>query len=112
MAGRRSRTTSRPGTPPRPQSTSLAHVDAFFRQRPDAFAWQPPRAGTVAFPRLTLPVPAEEFVSDLAREESVLLLPDSVFDTDDNRFRIGLGRTSLPLALDRLDTFLTRRAAG
>ncbi|WP_217145928.1 aminotransferase class I/II-fold pyridoxal phosphate-dependent enzyme [Streptomyces sp. AC627_RSS907] len=91
---------------------NLAHVESFFRERPGAFAWEAPRAGMVAFPQLLLPVPVDAFVSDLAREESVLLLPDSVFDTADNRFRIGLGRTSLPLALDRLDTFLTRRATA
>ncbi|RBM11735.1 aminotransferase [Streptomyces sp. PT12] len=89
---------------------NLGHADSFFRKHPDAFAWEPPRAGMVAFPKLTLPTPAHEFVSDLVREESVLLLPDSVFDTTDNRFRIGLGRTSLPLALDRMDAFLTRHA--
>jgi aspartate/methionine/tyrosine aminotransferase len=90
---------------------NLAHVETFFRQRPDVFGWEPPRAGMLAFPRLLLSTPVDQFVSDLAREESVLLLPDSVFDIADNRFRIGLGRTSLPRALDRLDAFLTRRAA-
>lgn len=89
---------------------NLALVEPFFQQRPDIFAWEPPRAGMVAFPRLLLPTPVDEFVRDLAREESVLLLPGTVFDIDDNRFRIGLGRTSLPQALDRLDAFLTRQA--
>lgn len=89
---------------------NLAHVESFFQQRPDVFAWEPPRAGMIGFPHLLLPTPVDEFVSDLAREESVLLLPGSIFDIADNRFRIGLGRTSLPHALDRLDGFLTRRA--
>ncbi|WP_216214801.1 aminotransferase class I/II-fold pyridoxal phosphate-dependent enzyme [Amycolatopsis aidingensis] len=89
---------------------NLAHVESFFQQHPGVFAWEPPRAGMMGFPRLRLPTPVEEFVRDLAREESVLLLPDSIFDMADNRFRIGLGRASLPQALDRLDGFLTRRA--
>ncbi|MEU9479469.1 pyridoxal phosphate-dependent aminotransferase [Streptomyces sp. NPDC048191] len=88
---------------------NLSRVESFFRQRPEVFAWEPPRAGMVAFPQLLLPTPVDEFVSDLVREESVLLLPGSIFDMADNRFRIGLGRTSLPQALDRLDGFLTRR---
>jgi aspartate/methionine/tyrosine aminotransferase len=89
---------------------NLALVDAFIRQHSDALAWEPPQATPMGFPRLLLPVPVGDFVADLAREQSVLLLPDSVFDLDDNRFRIGLGRTMLPKALDRLDEHLARRA--
>ncbi|WP_405387458.1 aminotransferase class I/II-fold pyridoxal phosphate-dependent enzyme [Streptomyces sp. NBC_01102] len=88
---------------------NLACMESFVRRRSDAFAWEPPRAGMLGFPRLLLPIPVEEFVRDLAREQSVLLLPDSVFDMADNRFRVGLGRTSLPLALDRIDEFIGRR---
>ncbi|MEV4148813.1 aminotransferase class I/II-fold pyridoxal phosphate-dependent enzyme [Amycolatopsis sp. NPDC049691] len=88
---------------------NLAHADSFFGQHSAAFAWEPPRAGMLAFPRLLLPVPVEDFVRDLARERSVLLLPDSVFDMADNRFRLGLGRTSLPRALDRIGEFVGHR---
>lgn len=91
---------------------NLAHVESFFRHHPDVFSWEPPRAGMLGFPRLLLPVPVEDFVRDLAREQRVLLLPDSVFDMADNRFRIGLGRTSLPLALDRIDEFVGHRVGS
>lgn len=87
---------------------NLALVDSFFQERPDVFTWEPPRAGMIAFPRLLLPTPVEKLIDDLAREEGVLLLPDNVFDIADNRFRIGLGRSPLPHALDRIDKFLTR----
>ncbi|MER7625266.1 aminotransferase class I/II-fold pyridoxal phosphate-dependent enzyme [Streptomyces sp. NPDC126503] len=88
---------------------NLALADAFVRRHPDALAWEPPRATPMGFPKLLLPVPVEDFVRDLALEQSVLLLPDSVFDLDDRRFRIGLGRTVLPEALERLDDHLARR---
>lgn len=88
---------------------NLAHAESFFGRHPDAFAWESPRAGMLAFPQLLLPVPVEDFVRDLAREQSVLLLPDSVFDLADNRFRVGLGRTSLPHALDRIGEFVGHR---
>ena len=68
----------------------------------------PPRGGTVAFPRLKLATPVDEFIDMLVRQESVLLLPGSVFDDTENRFRIGLGRIAAPEALARLDDFLTR----
>ncbi|MDQ0988764.1 pyridoxal phosphate-dependent aminotransferase [Streptomyces sp. V2I9] len=91
---------------------NLGHAEAFFARHAEVFEWQPPRAGMLAFPRLRPPAEVEEFIGALAREEGVLLLPGSVFDTDDNRFRIGLGRTSLPLALERTDAFLARRAGA
>ncbi|MGH3939858.1 MAG: aminotransferase class I/II-fold pyridoxal phosphate-dependent enzyme [Pseudonocardiaceae bacterium] len=85
---------------------NLAHAESFFGQHPDVFAWASPDAGLVAFPRLLLPTSVDAFVSDLAHEKSVLLLPGSVFDMDDSRFRLGLGRTSLPVALDLLGDFV------
>ncbi|MBV9821029.1 MAG: pyridoxal phosphate-dependent aminotransferase, partial [Actinobacteria bacterium] len=87
---------------------NLAHAEAFMRRWSEVVDWVPPRGSTVAFPRLKLPVPVTEFVESLVREESVLLLPGSVFDDTENRFRIGLGRTGAPEALARLDGFLTR----
>lgn len=87
---------------------NLVHVEAFMRRWSEAIEWVPPQAGTVAFPRLKLPIPIDEFVETLARQESVLLLSGSVFDDTDNRFRIGLGRIAAPEALARLDDFLTR----
>jgi aspartate/methionine/tyrosine aminotransferase len=88
---------------------NLAHAESFFGRHRDTFAWAAPAAGLLAFPQLLLPVPVEEFVTDLARDQGVLLLPGTVFDTTDNRFRIGLGRSALPQALDRMDTFLAAR---
>lgn len=89
---------------------NLAHVTSYFERRADVFDWVPPRAGMLALPRLLAPVPVDDFVSDLVREESVLLLPASVFDLTDNRFRVGLGRSALPQALERLDRYLVRHA--
>jgi aspartate/methionine/tyrosine aminotransferase len=87
---------------------NLSQVEAFMRRWAEVIDWVPPRGGTVAFPRLRPAIPVDEFVEALARQESVLLLPGSVFDDTDNRFRIGLGRIGAPAALARLDGFLTR----
>ncbi|NUP52017.1 MAG: aminotransferase class I/II-fold pyridoxal phosphate-dependent enzyme [Catenulispora sp.] len=91
---------------------NLERVDEFFAEWADVFHWVRPRAGTVGFPRLLLATPVEEFVDDLARSESVLLLPGSVFDCDDGRVRFGLGRASLPEGLRRLDGYLRRTVRG
>ncbi|APU13115.1 MULTISPECIES: pyridoxal phosphate-dependent aminotransferase [Actinoalloteichus] len=88
---------------------NLAHAESFFGSHPDTFAWAAPAAGMLAFPRLLLPVPVEDFVTDLVRDQRVLLLPGTVFDTTDNRFRVGLGRSALPQAFERMEEFLTAR---
>jgi aspartate/methionine/tyrosine aminotransferase len=90
---------------------NLAHTDAFFDKWKEIFEWVRPEGGTVGFPRLNAPIPVEQFVSELVRQEGVLLLPGTFFGDSSNRFRIGLGRRTLPAALERLDAFIGRRLA-
>jgi aspartate/methionine/tyrosine aminotransferase len=90
---------------------NLAHVDAFFGRWRELFDWVRPEGGTVGFPMLNAPMPVDRFVTELVEEHSVLLLPASVFDHPENRFRIGLGRRSLPEAIERLDQFVSDRLA-
>ena len=69
-------------------------------------AWDPPQAGSIAFPRLLTGEPVEAFCEGLARERSTLLLPASVYGceefTKDGRFRFGLGRENISEGLRRL----------
>ena len=85
---------------------NLARVEDFMARHADRFEWTPPRAGSIAFPKLLGDVSIEQFADELVRRESVLLLPGSVYDYPGNHFRLGLGRMNLPEALDRLDAFL------
>ncbi len=87
---------------------NLDVLDAFFDRHREHFAWRRPRAGTVAFVRL-LSGDVEAFCRDLVESTGVLLLPGSVFDDQDQRFRIGFGREDLPQAVERLDAFVIER---
>ncbi len=88
---------------------NLPLLDVFFAERPEAFHWVRPRAGSVAFPRLTLPgTTIDDFAAELVEAEGVLLLPGSRFGHPGNHFRVGFGRTDLPEALARLEAFATR----
>jgi aspartate/methionine/tyrosine aminotransferase len=85
-------------------------LDRFFAQASDAFSWVRPRAGSVAFPRLTAPgVSIDDLAAELVEAEGVLLLPGSRFGYPGNHFRIGFGRRDLPVALERLESFADRR---
>jgi len=87
---------------------NLPLLDAFFGRWPGVFEWVRPRGGSIGFPRLVADVPIDRFAEDLVRETGVLLLPGTVFDDAENRFRIGFGRTNVPEALERLEAFADR----
>jgi aspartate/methionine/tyrosine aminotransferase len=89
-------------------ATNLERLERFFAQRADAFEWVRPRAGSVAFPRLLRARPIEDFAARLRESEGVLLLPGTLFSYPGNHFRIGFGRRSFALALERLERFVDR----
>ncbi|MGD2147858.1 MAG: aminotransferase class I/II-fold pyridoxal phosphate-dependent enzyme [Anaerolineae bacterium] len=86
---------------------NLVLLDAFFERRSDTFAWQRPKAGPIAFPRL-LDGDIEAFCDRLVKQDGVLLLPGTLFDDTENHFRIGLGRKNMPEALARLEEHCDR----
>ena len=89
---------------------NLPLLDQFFAERSGTFTWVRPRAGSIGFPRLTAAgVTIDDFAADLVEAEGVLLLPGSRFEHPGNHFRIGFGRTDLPVALERLEAFADRR---
>jgi aspartate/methionine/tyrosine aminotransferase len=88
---------------------NLERLDTFFEAWPDRFSWVRPRAGSVGFPRLTVPgVGIDDWAAGLVEAEGVLLLPGSQFGYGGNHFRLGFGRTDLPEALERLETYAAR----
>jgi aspartate/methionine/tyrosine aminotransferase len=87
-------------------AANLATLDAFFARWSDRFTWVRPRAGSVGFPRLTAPgVTIDQWAADLVEAEGVLLLPGSQFGFPGDHFRLGFGRTDLPVALARSEAF-------
>jgi aspartate/methionine/tyrosine aminotransferase len=85
-------------------SANLERLDAFFDEWADRFTWVRPRAGSVGFPRLTVPgVGIDDWAAGLVEAEGVLLLPGSQFGFGGNHFRLGFGRTDLSEALARLE---------
>ena len=90
-------------------AANLDRLDAFFDDWPDRFAWVRPKAGSVGFPRLTVPgVGIDEWAAGLVEAEGVLLLPGSQFGYGGNHFRLGFGRTDLAIALERLERHARR----
>ena len=87
-------------------AANLERLDAFFEDWADRFTWVRPRAGSIGFPRLTVPgIWIDEWAAGLVEVTGVLLLPGSQFGFPGNHFRLGFGRTDLPEALDRLEAY-------
>jgi aspartate/methionine/tyrosine aminotransferase len=83
---------------------NLALLDGFFGRHSDGLTWHRPKAGPIGFPRL-LNGSIDVFCDRLVKEKGVLLLPGTVFDDDENHFRIGFGRRNMPEALNRLEEY-------
>jgi aspartate/methionine/tyrosine aminotransferase len=90
-------------------AANLELVDAFFDNWADRFAWVRPRAGSIGYPRLTVPgVRIDDWAAQLVETEGVLLIPGSQFGQPGNHFRLGFGRADLPEALGRLEAHARR----
>jgi aspartate/methionine/tyrosine aminotransferase len=87
---------------------NLTLLDGFFARQADRFAWVRPRGGSIAFPELLGPTPIDRFAEDLLEAEGVLLAPGSIFGHPGNHFRLGFGRTDLPVGLERLEAYAER----
>ena len=87
---------------------NLALLDGFFERQAEHFTWVRPRGGSIGFPELRAHVPIDRFAEDLLEAAGVLIAPGDVFGHPGNHFRIGFGRTDLPVALERMEAFATR----
>jgi aspartate/methionine/tyrosine aminotransferase len=91
-------------------AANLARLDALFAAHGDALEWVRPRAGSVAFPRLTTGERADDFAARLVEREGVLILPGSRFGYPGDHFRLGFGRADMTEALAGFERELGRRA--
>jgi len=91
---------------------NLVAAEGFCARHPELFAWIPPQAGSVAFPRLLADLPVRGFCEDVLRHRNVMIVPGDVFGWEGNHFRIGLGRVNLPQALEQVEEYITDAGLG
>lgn len=93
--------------------SNLDRLDRFFAGRRDLFRWRRAVAGPIAFPLLEGGRDAEAFTRALRERAGVLLLPGHVYGEEfRGHFRLGFGRSDLPAALERLESFLEGGEVG
>jgi aspartate/methionine/tyrosine aminotransferase len=69
---------------------NLAPVETWITEHADVLTYVRPVAGAIAYLEYDLPVPSAELVDRIRREQSVLLVPGSMFGLG-NGFRVGFG---------------------
>ena len=84
---------------------NLDRLDLFFAAHTQLFAWQRPKAGSIAFP-LLLQSPVDSFCTELIKKAGVLLLPGTLYGGEFNAFRIGFGRKNMPDALEKFEGYI------
>jgi aspartate/methionine/tyrosine aminotransferase len=87
-------------------AANLPLVDELMAAHAGKLDWVRPTAGSIGFPRYRGSEGIDAFNERLVAEQGVLLLPGRVYGYGDGRFRLGLGRTNLPEAVERLDRHL------
>lgn len=87
-------------------------VTEFMARYPNLFEYESPDGGCVCFPRYLGSDGVADFCTRAVEESGVFLLPTTVYESElgavpTDRFRIGIGRTSVPASLGALDAHLS-----
>ena len=81
-------------------------ADGFFSKYDYLFSTRPIKAGPVAFHKLLIDMPVKDFCQMAVDKKGVLLLPATIYDMDEQYFRVGYGRKGVPEALEKFEEFL------
>ncbi len=87
---------------------NLDLLENFFNKYNSLFQWSRPKSGFMSFPKFTSKIPIDNFTDSLRKEENVLILPGTLFDDNNNHFRLGFGRNNFPLGIKRMEKFILR----
>jgi capreomycidine synthase len=89
--------------------TNLEILARWIEERGEDVEWVPPRGGVTAFPRLKRVTDVDAFCHRLAREQGVMVVPGSCFDSP-SHIRVGFGGAT-PALMDGLSRMARLLAA-
>ncbi len=85
---------------------NISYCREFFGRFSDLFWLSYPKCGTITLAELKADMPVAEFAEAVVAEQGVMVLPAEVMLFEGNYFRLGLGRTTLPHALEPFEQFI------
>jgi aspartate/methionine/tyrosine aminotransferase len=80
----------------------------FFDKHNKLFTTNHPKAGPIAFHRINIDVPIEEFVIKTIEDVGVLLLGANVYNMNEPYIRMGYGRKNFKESLQVFDDYLVK----
>ncbi len=81
-------------------------ADQFFDKYDYLFEKKAITCGPVAFHKLLIDMPVDDFCQMAVDKKGVLLLPAGIYDMEGQYFRMGYGRKAVPEALEKFEEFL------
>lgn len=88
---------------------NLIVADDFFSRYESVFQNNRPMAGPIAFHKIKIQQPIDQFCEDLVQKSGVLLLPSSIYGFEGPFFRMGYGRKSFEEGLKVFEEYLIGR---
>ncbi|QOX65223.1 aminotransferase class I/II-fold pyridoxal phosphate-dependent enzyme [Anoxybacterium hadale] len=88
---------------------NLTLADCFFEKYDSLFKNYRPISGPIAFHKMEIDRPIEDFCEDLVRKSGVLLLPANIYSYPGSFFRMGYGRKSFSESLNRFEQYLIEK---
>lgn len=82
---------------------NLAALTAFIDRNADLFAWVPPRAGVVAFPRWLGDESTTDLSARLLRDHGLIVAPSAYFAGGEHHLRLGFGMAGARAGLGLLE---------
>eukprot|EP01091_Cochliopodium_minus_P008443 TRINITY_DN1918_c0_g1_i1.p1 TRINITY_DN1918_c0_g1~~TRINITY_DN1918_c0_g1_i1.p1 ORF type:complete len:283 (+),score=56.77 TRINITY_DN1918_c0_g1_i1:403-1251(+) len=91
---------------------NLVLLDSFFAKYPHLFRFIRPRGGCMAYVQLLSNKNSELFARDLRNNANILVLPSNLFNIPGNYFRIGFGKRTTPLILQKFESFVNKKVSS
>ncbi len=91
---------------------NLGLSDAFFNKFPKLFKYNRPMAGPVAFHKINIEMPVDDFVEKLVEDAGILLLSSAIYDYKGQYFRMGYGRADFSKNLQVFEEYLLKEGYG
>ncbi|MGA8240817.1 MAG: aminotransferase class I/II-fold pyridoxal phosphate-dependent enzyme [Desulfobacterales bacterium] len=85
---------------------NISILGDFFSKYSNSMCCNPPLAGSICFPRMSLTDDTSVFCETLIKETGIMLVPSNVFQYGNHHVRIGFGREDFPEIIERFSTFV------
>lgn len=87
---------------------NLLLLEDFFQEYNEWFEWVKPKGGCIGYPLFKGKGTIEQFADALLNEQGALILPSTIYEENSKHFRIGFGRKSFPIGLEKFIAFIEK----